>query len=230
MKIYKNSIYSSKPQYTPDCAAIIYKTTNLINGKMYIGSRKLGGYKKNLDSYYLGSNKSLKNAALKYGDVFERIILEEIYDLSILNQKEKYYLNLNKCAENENYYNFCNNFYGGNTFTFRNEESKNITKEKLRLIAIKNNNIAKLMTSEMIELSRQRLLNDNPMKKKSTEEIQSFNIQMQPVKILFEDGREFNFPGIKEAARQLGFKESTFKYRVKNKPNIMINGWLIQKI
>jgi group I intron endonuclease len=230
MKIYKRSVYSNNSQYTPDCAAIIYKTINLINNKMYIGSRKLGGYKKNLDPFYLGSNELLKRAAFKYGDNFQRIILEEINDLSILSEREEYYLKINNCAESKEYYNFCNNFYGGDTFSFKDEKSKNITREKQRENAIKRNSVANIQNPEVIELNRQRCLNNNPMKFKTTKEIQSFNIQMQPVKIVFEDGKEYCFSGIKEAARQLGFKESTVKYRVRVKPNEMINGWIINKI
>ena len=41
----------------------IYKTTNLINGKIYIGKRQ----KQEFDKYYLGSGIYLKKAIEKYG-------------------------------------------------------------------------------------------------------------------------------------------------------------------
>lgn len=50
----------------------IYKTTNLINGKFYLGKRST----KNLDDGYLGSGNSIKLAITKYGkENFKREIL-----------------------------------------------------------------------------------------------------------------------------------------------------------
>ena len=53
----------------------IYKTTNIVNGKIYIGQHK---YSKNkIDESYLGSGKLLIKAINKYGiENFECVILE----------------------------------------------------------------------------------------------------------------------------------------------------------
>lgn len=63
---------------------ILYKTTNKINGKYYIGVHKTN----NINDNYLGSGDILQKAINKYGkDNFERIILwkcnndNELYDL-----------------------------------------------------------------------------------------------------------------------------------------------------
>lgn len=51
---------------------IIYKTTNLVNNKIYIGLHSTD----NIDDKYLGSGKILKQAILKYGkDKFHKDIL-----------------------------------------------------------------------------------------------------------------------------------------------------------
>lgn len=65
----------------------IYKTTNLINGKIYIGKEKYN------NPNYLGSGKILKFALKKYGiENFKKEILQECFSLEDLNEKEKYWI------------------------------------------------------------------------------------------------------------------------------------------
>ena len=67
----------------------IYKTTNLINGKIYIGQHKSNGFV----PYYFGSGTYLKNSINKYGiNNFKVDILEEINDINDMNYKEIYYI------------------------------------------------------------------------------------------------------------------------------------------
>lgn len=66
---------------------IIYKTTNLINGKIYIGQDR------NNNPSYLGSGKSLIKAIKKYGkETFKKEILEECTDNNHLNEREVYWI------------------------------------------------------------------------------------------------------------------------------------------
>lgn len=66
---------------------VIYKTTNLLNGKYYIGKDE----KNNPD--YLGSGKILKAAINKNGrDYFKKEILEICKTREILNDREKYWI------------------------------------------------------------------------------------------------------------------------------------------
>ncbi len=64
---------------------IIYKTTNLVNGKFYVGKSKYN------DPEYLGSGIILKKAILKYGiENFNKEILEQCNSDAELNEREKY--------------------------------------------------------------------------------------------------------------------------------------------
>jgi group I intron endonuclease len=87
---------------------IIYKTTNLVNGKFYIGKDA-----KNKRTY-LGSGVVLKQAIKKYGkENFKKEILEHCSSLEELEEREKYWINkLNALGEG---YNLTEGGTGGDT-------------------------------------------------------------------------------------------------------------------
>lgn len=89
---------------------VIYKTTNLKNGKFYIGKDV-----KNKKSY-LGSGKVLKQAIEKYGkENFKKEILEYCTDLNHLDEREVYWIDkLNAIEEG---YNLTEGGTGGDTWT-----------------------------------------------------------------------------------------------------------------
>jgi hypothetical protein len=67
---------------------VIYKTTNLLNGKYYVGKDEKNNPK------YLGSGKILKTAITKYGlENFKKEILESCKTKEELNEKEVYWIN-----------------------------------------------------------------------------------------------------------------------------------------
>lgn len=64
----------------------IYKITNLINGKFYIGKHQT----KNINDSYFGSGKAIKNAIEKYGkENFKKEILFNFSSEKEMNQKEQ---------------------------------------------------------------------------------------------------------------------------------------------
>lgn len=66
----------------------VYKTTNLINNKIYVGIHRTN----DLNDGYLGSGVALCNAIEKYGrDMFNRIILEYC-DENILEERERHWI------------------------------------------------------------------------------------------------------------------------------------------
>ena len=98
----------------------IYKTTNLINGKQYIGL-----HSKN-DKTYLGSGTLLLKAIKKYGkENFKKEILEEINDIVKANKLEREYIAKYNAVENDNFYNLS---YGGEFIAGRKHSKSTIDK------------------------------------------------------------------------------------------------------
>jgi group I intron endonuclease len=98
----------------------IYKTTNQINGKIYIGKSE-----KDVDENpeYLGSGVILKKAIEKYGqNNFKKEILYITESVDILNEKEIDYISYFKEMFNEKCYNLAEGGTGGNSLMFYNED------------------------------------------------------------------------------------------------------------
>ena len=90
---------------------VIYKTTNLVNNKIYIGKRIFTSEKFWRNKYF-GSGKLLKSAIEKYGlQNFNREILEEV-DNDLLGEREIYWIKLYKSNDLEIGYNLT---IGGNS-------------------------------------------------------------------------------------------------------------------
>jgi len=111
---------------------IIYKTTNLINGKVYIGKDKHN------NNHYLGSGKVLKQAIEKYGkENFIKEIIEECYDEKIWLEREiywiRYFSSINEC------YNIALGGNGGDTIS-NNPNKKGIYERKRETEESKPNN------------------------------------------------------------------------------------------
>ena len=87
----------------------IYETTNLINGKKYIGKRKSSKF---LENKYLGSGIGIKRAISKYSkENFKVRLIEEVNtNLKDLIEKEIYWIKYYNAVKDKNYY---NNSYGG---------------------------------------------------------------------------------------------------------------------
>ena len=108
---------------------VIYKTTNLINNKIYIGKRIFTPDKFFRNKYY-GSGKLLKNAINKYGlDNFKRDILEEV-DNELLEEREIYWIKMYGSNNLEIGYNLTiggNSKYGRKIGNMSDETKKKIS-------------------------------------------------------------------------------------------------------
>ena len=119
----------------------IYKTTNTVNGKFYIGKHET----MKIEDGYLGSGNLLIAAIKKYGkDVFKREILEFLSDRTSLNAREREVISKNFLEENRKMcYNIATGGWGGIPDNF----SRNIPPKDLAMKA------AKTLKSDPIKLA-----------------------------------------------------------------------------
>ena len=116
----------------------IYKTTNLIDNKIYIGKKK-GEFTEK----YKGSGKYLRNAVNKYGvENFKVEIIEYCETLEEQNEKEKYWIDYYR-NQNVEMYNISDGGDGGNTFA----ELDDIDRQK-RIQKLKENSYFANLTPE----------------------------------------------------------------------------------
>lgn len=124
---------------------IIYKTTNLINNKIYIGKDK------NNNPNYLGSGKILRQAIKKYGKInFKKEILEICIDKEYWLDREKYWIKYYNAIDAG--YNIAVGGNGGDTIS-NNPQKENIAKEHSRKmkLALYNKNKARGKTKLYIK-------------------------------------------------------------------------------
>lgn len=92
---------------------VIYKTTNLLNGKFYIGMDS-----KN-DPNYFGSGAILKKSIKKNGiENFKKEIVEVCNDLEHLKERERFWIKELNCRERTDCYNIGEGGDGGDNITF----------------------------------------------------------------------------------------------------------------
>lgn len=87
----------------------IYQITNLVNGKIYIGKHQT----KNLDDYYFGSSRFLKDSVKKHGkENFKKTILFTFESADEMNAKEAELVNKDFVSRADTY-NICEGGRGG---------------------------------------------------------------------------------------------------------------------
>lgn len=147
----------SRKQYTYH---YIYKTTNLINGKFYVGMHSTF----DLNDGYLGSGKALWYAFKKYGkENFKKEILEFLPDRKSLIDREKEIVTKDLINETE-CYNMLIGGQGGPTFEGKTHTIEN--KEKFRKFQT-GRKLSKETCKKISEANKKRKLSDETKKKLS---------------------------------------------------------------
>jgi hypothetical protein len=110
---------------------LIYKTTNLVNGKEYIGKHQT----KVIDDGYLGSGKNLKRAIKKYGvDNFKKTILFTFSLESDMVNKEIELVTEDYCSRSDTY-NICPGGRGGFGYINNMPEMVDVRRNNLKTIS-----------------------------------------------------------------------------------------------
>jgi len=123
---------------------LIYKTTNNINGKIYIGAHKT----KNINDGYMGSGEVLRKAFNKYGKSnFSRTIIqifntsEEMFDMEAI-------LVTNDFVLDHNNYNLKVGGLGGWDYINKNNLAYQFTEHDIKKVKAKNKNMVTVRTKE----------------------------------------------------------------------------------
>lgn len=136
----------------------IYKTTNKLNGKFYIGKHET----KNLNDSYYGSGKAIKEAIRKYGiENFEKELLFIFDNENDMNLKEKELIT-EEFVNRKDTYNLGIGGEGGAHFKGKKHSDESIKK---RTESRKNNVLSDESRRKMSEAGKRRIFTEETRKK-----------------------------------------------------------------
>ena len=129
----------------------VYITTNLVNGKKYIGQHRYN--KPEIDPNYLGSGKILEQAILKEGrNNFSCDIIEICDTQEELNDREIYWIEYYDAINSDEFYNMIPGGTGMRIgFKMPKEAIDKMRKSHTGLVRINNGNSERIVKPEVVE-------------------------------------------------------------------------------
>jgi len=193
---------------------LIYKITNTLNNKIYIGSHKT----KNKDDGYMGSGKYLLRAIKKYGvEKFSKEILFELDNSKEMYKKEAELVNEDYLAE-ENTYNLKRGGFGGFDYINENKLYGFSNQEVARAGRVSANKkleekygtewhsfISKIGREKSSKVIKEKMKEDPDFRKKAKARANNASNYA-----LLETSREKRKQTFKEIGHQSGIKNSQF--------------------
>ena len=147
----------------------IYKTTNKLNGKFYVGKHQTS----KLNDGYLGSGKALEAAIKKHGkENFEKRILFIFEDEKSMNEKEKEIVTREFISDRNNY-NCGIGGEGGAQFLNKNHSEKT---RKILSDQGKVRTFSKETRDKIAEGNRRRFISEETRKKLSEKSLKRYKI------------------------------------------------------
>ena len=172
MPKFKEMEYSDLESEIIEPYGFIYITTNLVNGKRYIGQKQFKNTYYNKWQNYLGSGKILIKAIKKYGkDNFSRNIIAIGYTQEELNNLEIKFISDYNAVEDKNFYNIAEGGKSGNPYAGYTEKEMIEVKRKISASSTGRYSFANKTEEEMDEIKEKLSIahkgllvgNKNPM-------------------------------------------------------------------
>jgi group I intron endonuclease len=146
--------------------AYIYKTTNLVNNKIYIGQTKKS---KDKSTSYIGSGKLLVEAIKEFGkSSFTKIILEEIEtdDIHLIDEREIFWIEFYDSRNRSIGYNTTKGGSGWSSYGLKRSEETKLKQSNIRIgVSPWNKGIKNPYTEEQIQKMLDNRINKDGWKK-----------------------------------------------------------------